>query len=450
MSMMTIAAAAQAIGATVRGTASFARVTTDSRQIQAGDLFVALRGEKFDGHQFAQAALDAGAAAVMVDADGAADLSPAIVVTDTRLALGQLAAYWRQQMPARIIGVTGSSGKTSVKEMLAAILRAAVGEDAVLATQGNFNNDIGMPLTLLRLRAEHQYGVIEMGMNHAGELEYLTRLAQPEVALINNAGTAHVGILGSVAAIAAAKGEILLGLPADGVAVINADDEFASLWRQGAGTRAVIDFGLQRATIVKGTYAAHAAYSDVEITAPNMQLQVKLPVLGEHSVMNALAATAAAIAVGTGDAAIVAGLQGFKGVYGRLQRKQAVRGAVLIDDSYNANPDSTRAAIKVLAAATGRKLLVLGDMGELGADAAAMHTEIGMLAKQAGIDNLYALGDLSRHAVAAFGSGAMHFADVEALTAALLPQLAADVTVLVKGSRFMQMERVVKMIEEKA
>ena len=450
MSMMTLTTAAQALGATARGEASFTRVTTDSRQIQAGDLFVALRGEKFDGHQFAQAALDAGAAAVMVDSRGVADLSPAIVVADTRLALGQLAAYWRQQTPVRIIGITGSNGKTSVKEMLTAILRVAVGDDAVLATQGNFNNDIGMPLTLLRLQRGHKYGVIEMGMNHAGEIAYLTRLAQPDVVLINNAGTAHLGMLGSVAAIAAAKGEILLGLGEAGVAVINADDEFASLWRQAAGPHAVVDFGLHRATIVCGSYVAHADYSVVHITTPIMQLTLQLPVLGEHSVMNALAATAAAMALGISGDAIVAGLQGFKGVYGRLQRKPAVRGASVIDDSYNANPDSTRAAIQVLAAAPGEKLLVLGDMGELGANAAALHAEMGALAKQAGIDGLYALGELSAHTVAAFGAGAQHFANIDALTAALLPRLASGVTVLVKGSRFMQMERVVEILEEQA
>lgn len=450
MSMMTIAAAAQAIGAQVRGAATFARVTTDSRQIQPGDLFVALRGEKFDGHQFAQAALDAGAAAVMVDEQGAAGITPAAVVADTRLALGRLAAYWRRQMPARIVGVTGSSGKTSVKEMLAAILRAAAGENAVLATQGNLNNDIGMPLTLLRLRSEHQYGVIEMGMNHAGEIDYLTRLAQPDVALINNAGTAHIGMLGSVAAIAAAKGEILAGLPDQGIAVINADDEFASLWRQLAGTHTVMDFGLRHAQAVRGSYVAYADHNDMQIMTAEMNLAVRLPVLGEHNVMNALAAATAAVALDISGAAIVNGLQGYKGVYGRLQRKHAINGAVLIDDSYNANPDSAKAAIQVLAAAAGTRLLVLGDMGELGVDAAAMHAEIGKFAQCAHIDGLFALGELSRHAVAAFGSGARHFNNIEELTTALLPQLTAGVTVLVKGSRFMQMERVVKALEEEA
>lgn len=450
MSMMTVTAAAQAIAAQCQGEATFKRVTTDSRDIQPGDLFVALRGEKFDGHHYAQAALDAGAAAVMVEREQAADLSPAIIVADTRLALGQMAAYWRQQMSVRIVGVTGSNGKTSVKEMLAAILRASVGEEAVLATKGNFNNDIGMPLTLLRLRKEHQYGVIEMGMNHAGEIAYLTRLAQPDVALINNAGTAHIGMLGSVVAIAAAKGEILEGLSAQGVAVLNADDVFVPLWRQLAGTRTVVDFGLHRATAVRGRFVAHAGYSEVQMTTPRGVLTVRLPVLGEHNVMNALAATAAAFALGISSEAIVTGLQGYQGVYGRLQHKSGLHGAVLIDDSYNANPDSMRAAIQVLAAASGKRIMILGDMGELGDDAAAMHTEIGVLAKRAGITGFYALGELSRFAVVAFGSGAQHFETVEALTAAVLPQLSTNVTVLVKGSRFMQMERVVKLLEEQA
>ena len=450
MNMMTLTVAAQAVGAKVRGGAEFMRVTTDSRTIQPGDLFVALRGDKFDGHQFAQAALDAGAAAVLVDDRGAADLSPALVVADTRLALGQLGAYWRKQMPARIIGITGSSGKTSVKEMLAAILRAEVGDEAVLATKGNFNNDIGMPLTLLRLQPQHQYGVIEMGMNHAGEIEYLTKLAEPDVALINNAGTAHIGMLGSVEAIAVAKGEILLGLPAEGVAVINADDAFAPLWRQSAGKHAVLDFGVKQAATVKGRYVAQAEYSDVHISAPDMQLNLKLSALGEHSVMNALAAATAAKALGISGDAVVTGLQGFKGVYGRLQRKQGMNGCIVIDDSYNANPDSTRAAIDVLAATSGTRYLVLGDMGELGTDELKLHAEIGALAKNKGIDGLYAIGELSRHAVKAFGNGAQHFETPEALKAELVSTLKAGVTILVKGSRFMQMERVVRILEEQA
>ena len=449
MRMMTTQVAAAATGGEIRGTVvEFNRVTTDSRKIATGDLFIALRGEHFDGHDFVHTALAAGAAAVMIDSAAASAVSPAIVVPETRLALGRLAAYWRQQMAARIIAITGSSGKTTVKEMLAAILRTAAGDAAVLATPGNLNNDIGMPLTLLSLNATHQYGVIEMGMNHKGELDYLTRLASPDVALINNAGTAHIGMLGSVAAIAAAKGEILAGCSPQGIAVINADDTYAPLWRQLAGNHQVIGFALDTDAEVSGSYAAHPTYSDICINAMDSRLTLRLPVAGRHNVMNALAAASAAMALGVEAAAIVTGLQEFKGVYGRLQYKKGRHGAVLIDDTYNANPDSLRAAVQVLAAIPGTRLLVLGDMGELGDLAVAAHTEIGAFARQSGITALYALGELSRYATVAFGADARHFDDIAALQTALLDQLTQGVTVLVKGSRFMQMERVVKIIEE--
>ncbi len=449
--MWTAHAAAVSIDAQVRGDdVGFARVTTDSRQIQAGDLFVALRGDHFDGHDYVAQALAQGAAAVMVDERAGLDIAPAIVVADTRLGLGKLAAAWRQKMPARLLAITGSSGKTSVKEMLAAVLCAAVGTEAVLATQGNLNNDIGMPLTLLRLRPQHQFAVVEMGMNHAGEIAYLSQLARPDVAVIINAGTAHIGMLGSRQAIAHAKGEILAGLGEHGVAVINADDTYAELWRGLAGAHRLIDFGLVQARDVRGNYQAQAMASAITIQIGSESLAVQLAVAGEHNVMNALAAAATAHAVSVDLSAIKAGLEGYQGVKGRLQRKPALHGAVVIDDSYNANPDSTHAAIKVLVASAGKKILVLGDMGELGDDAAAMHAQVGTMAKMAGVDALFALGDLSRHAVAAFGAGAHHYTDVAALAADVAATLTADVTVLVKGSRFMQMERVVNILEEQA
>lgn len=449
--MWTTHAAAHAISAQFIGAdAAFTRVTSDSRDIQAGDLFVALRGEKFDGHDFVHQAFTLGAAAVMVDTQADVAGVPAIVVADTRLALGQLAAVWRRKMPARLLAITGSSGKTSVKEMLAAILRVAVGDAAVLATQGNLNNDIGMPLTLLRLRAEHQFAVVEMGMNHTGEIAYLTHLARPDVAAIINAGTAHIGMLGSVAAIAAAKGEILAGLADTGVAVINNDDAFAAMWRDLAGHHQVVDFGLRQAHDVRASYNATAVGNDISVQVGTTTTHIALPVAGEHNVMNALAATAIAIVAGIDMTTIKAGLEGYRGVKGRLQRKPAQHGALVIDDSYNANPDSTRAAIKVLAAMSGKRILVLGDMGELGDDAVAMHAQIGEFAKLAGVDALYALGDLSAHSVQAFGAGGRHFSDLPTLAAELSAQLCAEVVVLVKGSRFMQMERVVKIIEEQA
>ncbi len=449
--MWTTHAAAQAISARVLGAdAEFSRVTTDSRQIQAGDLFIALRGDKFDGHDYVTQALEQGAAAVVVDEQAGLDVAPALVVNDTRLALGQLASVWRQRMPARVLAITGSSGKTSVKEMLAIILRTAVGEEAVLATQGNLNNDIGMPLTLLRLRLAHQYAVVEMGMNHAGEIAYLTELAHPDVAAIINAGTAHIGMLGSQAAIAATKGEILAGLASTGIAVINADDAYAAMWGKLAGKHSVIDFGLVNAHDVSATYRAELSGSEITLQIGKASAVVHLPVAGEHNVMNALAAAAIAHAVDIDMAAIKAGIESYQGVKGRLQHKAAKLGGIVIDDSYNANPDSTLAAIAVLAGMSGRKILVLGDMGELGADAAAMHARVGAAAKVAGIDALYALGDLSAHAVSGFGAGAQHFNDMAELAGVVTAQMSAGVTVLVKGSRFMQMERVVKILEEQA
>jgi UDP-N-acetylmuramoyl-tripeptide--D-alanyl-D-alanine ligase len=382
---------------------------------------------------------------VLVSSDSACVASPAIVVADTRLALGQLAAWWRDRMPARIVGVTGSNGKTTVKEMLAAILAAASSNDAVLATVGNLNNDIGMPLTLLNLRPQHRFGVIEMGMNHAGEIDYLTRLARPDVALVNNAGTAHVGLLGSVEAVARAKGEIFAGLGEHGVAIINADDAHAALWRELAADKTMLDFGLTQPAAVQGRY--HAPSNAVDVMTATVCFTPHLQVAGEHNARNALAATAAALALGINSDAIVRGLAAFRGVAGRMQTKPALHGATLIDDSYNANPDSVRAALAVLAAVSGVKILVLGDMGELGDSAEAMHAEIGTAARSVGVNYLFALGDLSRAAVSAFGVGAMHFERIEELLAEVENRLAADVTVLVKGSRFMQMERVVKSFE---
>jgi len=376
-------------------------------------------------------------------------IGDAIRVDDTRLALGRLAAAWRARFAIPVVAVTGSNGKTTVKEMLAAILRVEAGsDDAVLATEGNLNNDIGLPLMLLRLRPTHRYAVLEMGMNHAGEIDYLTRLARPDVALVNNALTAHIGFLGSVEAIARAKGEIFNGLADTGIAVFNADDPHAWLWREFNAQRPVVDFGIRQPAAVRGGYRAGGFGSALTLHLPNGTLDVALQVPGEHNVMNALAAAAAACALAVSHRSIVAGLSGFAGVKGRLQKQPALHGSVFIDDTYNANPDSVKAALAVLAQQAGHKVLVLGDMGELGADAAAMHAEIGRAARAAGVDRLLALGELSRETVAAFGAGAMHFERIEELLAELENALAPGTTVLVKGSRFMQMERVVKSFTE--
>lgn len=447
--MMQLSKVAQVLGGELVGQdIEFSAVSTDSRAINRGDLFVALHGDKFDGSQYVSLAAEKGAVAALVNAGsyhGEAMPCPIVLVKDTRLALGKLSGYWRDQFAIPLVGITGSNGKTTVKEMLTAILREAAGsEDAVLATQGNFNNDIGMPLTLLRLRKQHKYAVIEMGMNHAGEIDYLTRIASPDVAIINNAGSAHIANLGSLEAIAQAKGEIFAGLAKQGSAVINADEKFADMWRVLAGSHPLIEFALDTEASISAKVQAIDFIQLIEVMTPLGSFSAKLHVPGLHNVRNALAATAAAVALKIPPAVIAAGLEKFSGVAGRLQRRSALHGAVLIDDSYNANPMSLLAAIEVLTQAKGKKILVLGDMGELGIEASKMHAEMGAEARRLGVDKLYALGELSSYAVKDFGAGAQHFQSIEALLEALKKELAADCTVLVKGSRFMKMERVVK------
>ena len=445
--MLSLGQAAAALNAERQGAdVAFTGVTTDSRAIKPGDLFVALRGERFDGHEFVTQALAQGAVAAMVDTVSPDWKGlPLLRVADTRLGLGALAASWRGRFAVPVVAVTGSNGKTTVKEMIAAILRAECGAaETVLVTRGNLNNDIGMPLTLLGLRDSHRFAVIEMGMNHPGEIAVLTALARPDVALINNAQAAHLAGLGTVREVALAKGEIFQGLKPEGIAVINADDGHAGLWRELAGKRRVVTFGLAQSADVSADCQMGPFGSELAVRTPTGRFQVALQLPGAHNVRNALAATAAAVALGIGNAAIAAGLAGFTGVSGRLQRKPALHGAALIDDTYNANPDSVAAAIAVLASVPGRKVLVLGDMGELGEGAAELHGRIGQQAKEAGIDALLALGDLSRHAAGQFGTGGCHFEYIEDLLADLENRLGPEVTVLVKGSRFMKMERVVK------
>ena len=450
MAMMQLSEAAAMLGVPFAGTdVEVLRVCTDSRSIQPGDLFIALRGEKFDGGAFAAQALQQGAAGVVLDAAQAPELAAAIRVDDTRLALGRLAAAWRRRFAIPVVAITGSNGKTTVKEMLAAILQVETGSDAaVLKTEGNLNNDIGLPLMLLRLRGTHQFAVLEMGMNHAGEIDTLTRLARPDVALVNNAMTAHIGFLGSIENIARAKGEIFHGLTDAGIAVFNADDPHAGLWRESNARRCVVDFGIGQPASVRGQYQPRDFGSALAITLPHACLEIALQVPGEHNAMNALAAAAAAFALDVSLRSIDVGLSGFTGVKGRLQRKPALHGSTFLDDTYNANPDSVKAALAMLAQQPGRKVLVLGDMGELGADAVAMHAQIGQAARAAGVDRLLALGDLSKETVAAFGAGAMHFERIQELLAELENELAPGTTVLVKGSRFMQMERVVQSFME--
>ncbi|PWF44314.1 UDP-N-acetylmuramoyl-tripeptide--D-alanyl-D-alanine ligase [Massilia glaciei] len=434
-------------GARMTRNASFEGVSTDSRSVPPGSLFVALRGETFDAHDFLAQVGTKGVAAVVVEALPRDWTAPAIVVPDTLAALGQIANFWRGQFAIPVIGVTGSNGKTTVKEMIAAILGAAHGESRCLATRGNLNNEIGVPLTLMRLEGAHQAAVIEMGMNHPGEIARLSAIAQPTVALVNNAQREHQEFMHTVEAVALENGAAIAGLAADGVAVYPSDDTYTALWRALAGGRRSVTFGVDDTASVGCTHAATEFGSEMQVLlrldgeAPR-RFALHLAAAGLHNVRNALAAIACALAAGVPQDAIVRGLEAFAPVSGRLQRKRASCGATLIDDTYNANPDSVRAAIDVLAQARAPRVLVLGDMGEVGSQGRQFHEEIGAYAASRGIDTVLALGDLARHLAA---SGARHFERIEQLLAALESLLGAhpDATVLVKGSRFMRMERVV-------
>jgi len=437
---MSVREAAQALGGRSSGADSrFTGVSTDSRTLRAGELFVALRGERFDGHAFVAAASGAGAAAAMVDSRyGGPCPLPVIVADDTRRALGELARHWRSRFKPVAIGVTGSNGKTTVKEMLASILRRHAGEAAVLATAGNLNNDIGVPLTLLRLREAHRYCAVELGMNHKGEIAQLAAIAQPTVALVNNAQREHLEFMRSVDEVAAENASVYGALPPDGIAVVNADDAHAEFFRKAAGGRAVLDFGLERSAAVSGSYALKPLSSELSIRTARGEAAATLAIPGLHNVRNALAAAACAVCAGVALPAIGEGLSAFRPYAGRLQVKQTAAGLTVIDDTYNANPDSVRAAIDVLASCPGPTVLVLGDMGEVGSRGPEFHREVGAYAREKGISGLLATGEAARGAVEGFGAGARHFGSLEQLIGAVSGR-----TILVKGSRFMRMERVV-------
>ncbi len=438
--MMSLSEAARVLGGRMSGKdARFTGVSTDTRSLRADELFVALRGERFDGHGFLKEARAARAAAALVDRNYAGEYAlPVAVVDDTRRALADLARHWRGRFSPALIAVTGSNGKTTVKEMLAAILRAHAGEAAVLATTGNLNNDIGLPLTLLRMRAAHRWCAVELGMNHRGEIAYLAGIAQPTVGLVNNAQREHLEFMRSVEEVAAENASVYEALPPDGVAVVNADDPHAAFFRARAGTRHVVDFGIEAAASVSASYRLQPLSTEMSLEIPAGRARATLAIPGLHNVRNALAAAACAFAAGIPAKSIGEGLSAFRPYTGRLQVKQARGGATLIDDTYNANPDSVRAAIDVLASCPGPTVLVLGDMGEVGEHGPDFHREVGAYAKSRGISTLLALGEATRHAVEAFGPGARHFDRVEDL----VPGVAGS-SILVKGSRFMKMERVV-------
>jgi UDP-N-acetylmuramoyl-tripeptide--D-alanyl-D-alanine ligase len=425
----------------------FNGVSTDSRNVFAGSLFVALRGEVFDAHDFLAQVAEKGAAAVVVEELPEGWSLPAVVVPNTLVALGQIANHWRRQFAMPVIGVTGSNGKTTVKEMIASILAAAHGEEGRLATRGNLNNEIGVPLTLFRMEAKQQSAVIEMGMNHPGEIGRLAAIAEAGIAMVNNAQREHQEFMHTVEAVARENGAVLAALPADGVAVFPHGDEFTPVWEELSAGRRALRFGLTKDAEVSCTFRAGDFGSEMFVTiredAVNEphQFFVNLQAAGEHNVRNALAAVACTYAAGIALEKIKLGLDTFAPVSGRLQKKAAANGAVVIDDTYNANPDSVRAAIDVLSKAAAPRVLVLGDMGEVGTQGREFHEEIGAYAQSKGIEQVLVTGELAAHIQ---GASIRHFENFGDLLAAVDAAVTPDATVLIKGSRFMKMERVVQ------
>ncbi|MDR3492850.1 MAG: UDP-N-acetylmuramoyl-tripeptide--D-alanyl-D-alanine ligase [Gammaproteobacteria bacterium] len=425
---------------------SFEGISIDTRTLNKGNLYIALKGENFDGHHFVTQAGQLGASAALVEHNTDASL-PQLLVKDTIAALGKIGANWRNRFSLPLIAVTGSNGKTTLKNMIASILTAECLGNAhqVFATAGNFNNHIGLPLTLCRLNENHKYGVLEMGMNHFNEIAYLTQLAKPHVAVINNAAAAHLeGVGGDIDGVAKAKGEIFLGLQKNGVAVLNKDDPFFKYWCSLVTDHKRISFGLNNSSDVTATIITQTANGQhILLQTPAGKMDVTLPFIGEHNVMNALAATAATLALNIDLHTIKIGLETVQAAPGRMNQHMLPNGLRVIDDTYNANPFSLDAALNALSIFAGKKILVLGDMKELGPDAQALHTQAGKNARAAGIDHLFTYGELSSATSSSFGEHAQHFTDHEKLLHALKPHLQSDATVLVKGSRSMKMENIV-------
>lgn len=443
MMIMRLSEAAAAMQGSLRGTdATCSGVSTDTRKAVSGTLFFALKGANHDGHDHAAAALAAGAAAVVVSRDDASLGSPRIVVDDTLLALGRLAGAWRARCRATVIAITGNSGKTTTKELAAAVLRTA---GHTLATVGNLNNEIGVPLTLLQLDATHRYAVVEMGQGRGGDIDYLVGFTRPDIALVTNVTGAHLAGFASLDAIAAGKGEVYSRLSPQGIAVINRDDHYAGFWQANLPPCLVMTYAAAHEADVRAEDVAVAGDGCARFTlvAGERRVPVMLAVPGVHNVSNALAAASIGLACGVPLADIARALASVQAMAGRLVVRELPGGARLVDDTYNANPGSVKAAIGTLCAYPGRRLLVLGHMAELGPTAGALHRDVGAFARQAGVERLFATGECAADTVAGFGAGAQVFADIDLLVHALRPELAAGVTVLVKGSRSARMERVV-------
>lgn len=416
-------------------------ISTDTRTIKGGELFLALKGPNFDGHDYIQQALDKGAVACLVQTEVNAEHY--VVTKDTHKALGLLANAWRGKFQKTVFAITGSNGKTTVKEMLSSIVSQ---QQTVMATYGNLNNDIGVPLTLFRLNDEFDAAVIEMGANHSNEIKYLTNIAVPDIAVVTNIGAAHLEGFGSMENTAKAKSEIFQGLSKDGTAVINADDSFADYFKEVTAQHNVVSFGLKNKADVMAQWESSTEGSLLKVTSPIGDCKINLKLLGSHNVMNALAAIAASVAAGFTLEQIVKGLENLKPVNGRLQMKPGLNDSRVIDDTYNANPTSLYAALNVLHDFSGKRFLALGDMGELGDNAAELHADAGIYAKETGVDSLYSFGSLAAKAAKEFGNNGHCYDKHEDMIEALRDELSQDVTLLVKGSRSMHMENVVNAL----
>jgi len=416
-------------------------ISTDTRTIKGGELFLALKGPNFDGHDYTQQALDKGAVACLVQTDIGAEHY--VVTKDTHKALGLLANAWREKFKNPVIAITGSNGKTTVKEMISSIVSQ---NQSVMATYGNLNNDIGVPLTLFRLNESFDVAVVEMGANHSGEINYLTNIALPDVAIVTNIGSAHLEGFGSIENTARAKSEIFQGLSKDGTAIINADDSFADYFREVTAQYNVVSFGIKNKADVMAQWESTTEGSLLKVKTPKGECKINLKLLGSHNVMNALAAIAASVAAGFPLEQIVKGLEHLTPVNGRLQMKQGLNGSRVIDDTYNANPTSLYAALNVLHDFPGKRFLALGDMGELGNNTDDLHADAGVYAKDTGVDSLYSFGKLAAKAAKAFGDNGYCYERHEDMVEALRDELSQDVTLLVKGSRSMHMENVVNAL----
>ena len=448
MITMKLSRAAEYLETTHQGDdVTFTGCNTNSREINTGELFIALKGERFDGHDFINDAVKRGASAALIDRGDSISF-PSIKVTDTRFAMGTLAQKWRNNFDIPLVAITGSNGKTTVKEMLTSILRLKA---PVLSTRGNLNNDIGVPLTLFGLGQDHQFAVIEMGANHPGEIARLSQIARPTVAVITQCAPAHLEGFGSIDGVASAKAEIYENLEPEGIAIINADDPYAEFWRGKVSGLSQFSFGLEKPsdlTAISVHQSGESGRTNFVLSSPAGSIDITLSLLGKHNVLNALAASACALCLDIELLLIKQGLEMMTAVKGRLELKPGPGNSRIIDDTYNANPASFDAAINVLSAFQGKRWLVLGDMGELGPDAKRLHHEVGAKAAASGIDKLFSLGELSRASADSFGKGAQHYKTMDQLVTNIRDEVDGEVTVLVKGSRAMRMENIVNALAQ--